>query len=81
MRGALRTENRAGYRDERVRGVPARQGRSGPRVASGRAGAANPGRPDDVVKVGDEIKVRVIEAFPQGRVNLTAIGLDEPFDP
>jgi len=40
-----------------------------------------PRRPDDVVKVGDEIKVRVIEVDPQGRVNLTAIGLDEPFDP
>jgi hypothetical protein len=34
-----------------------------------------------VVKVGDEIKVRVIEVDPQGRVNLTAIGLDEPYDP
>jgi polyribonucleotide nucleotidyltransferase len=40
-----------------------------------------PRRPDDVVKLGDEIKVRVIEVDPQGRVNLTAIGLDEPFDP
>src|SRR5262249_11484263 len=38
-------------------------------------------RPDDVVKVGDEIEVRVIEVDPQGRVNLSAIGLDEPFDP
>jgi polyribonucleotide nucleotidyltransferase len=40
-----------------------------------------PRRPDDVVKVGDEIKVRVIEVDQQGRVNLSAIGLDEPFDP
>jgi polyribonucleotide nucleotidyltransferase len=38
-------------------------------------------RPDDAVKVGDEIKVRVIEVDQQGRVNLSAIGLDEPFDP
>jgi polyribonucleotide nucleotidyltransferase len=38
-------------------------------------------RPDDVVKVGDEIEVRVIEIDPQGRVNLTAVGLDQPFDP
>jgi polyribonucleotide nucleotidyltransferase len=46
---------------------------------------ANPsdesGRPDDVVKLGDEIKVRVIEVDGQGRVNLSAVGLDEPFDP
>jgi len=40
-----------------------------------------PRRPDDVVKVGDELEVRVIEIDPQGRVNLTAIGLDQPFDP
>jgi polyribonucleotide nucleotidyltransferase len=38
-------------------------------------------RPDDAVKLGDEIKVRVIEVDGQGRVNLTAIGLDKPFDP
>lgn len=38
-------------------------------------------RPEDVVKVGDEIDVRVIEIDSQGRVNLSAIGLDEPFDP
>lgn len=40
-----------------------------------------PRRPDDVVKVGDELEVRVIEIDSQGRVNLSAIGLDEPFDP
>jgi len=34
-----------------------------------------------VVKIGDELEVRVIEIDPQGRVNLSAIGLDEPFDP
>jgi len=38
-------------------------------------------RPDDAVKVGDEIRVRVIEVDAQGRVNLTAVGLDQPFDP
>jgi polyribonucleotide nucleotidyltransferase len=38
-------------------------------------------RPDDVVKVGDEIRVRVVEVDSQGRVNLTAIGLDKPYDP
>jgi polyribonucleotide nucleotidyltransferase len=40
-----------------------------------------PRRPDDVVKVGDELPVRVIEVDPQGRINLTAVGLDQPFDP
>ncbi len=40
-----------------------------------------PRRPDNAVKLGDEIKVRVIEVDPQGRVNLSAIGLDQPFDP
>jgi polyribonucleotide nucleotidyltransferase len=38
-------------------------------------------RPEDVVKVGDELPVRVIEVDSQGRVNLSAVGLDEPFDP
>lgn len=38
-------------------------------------------RPDEVVKVGDELKVRVIEVDAQGRINLTAIGLDKPFNP
>ncbi len=38
-------------------------------------------RPDDAVSVGDEIKVRVVEIDGQGRVNLTAVGLDKPFDP
>jgi polyribonucleotide nucleotidyltransferase len=38
-------------------------------------------RPDDVVKVGDEIKVRVIEVDPQGRVNLSAIHVEGEFDP
>ncbi len=40
-----------------------------------------PKRPDDVVKIGDEIKVRVVEVDPQGRVNLSAINLDQPYDP
>lgn len=39
-----------------------------------------PRRPEDVVKVGDELKVRVIEVDGQGRVNLSAINLDQPFD-
>ncbi|MBV9849231.1 MAG: polyribonucleotide nucleotidyltransferase [Armatimonadetes bacterium] len=39
------------------------------------------GRPEDVVKLGDKIRVRVTEIDPQGRVNLTARGLDQPFDP
>lgn len=38
-------------------------------------------RPEDVVKVGDELKVRVIEVDPQGRVNLSAIHVDGPWDP
>ncbi|MDE2125828.1 MAG: polyribonucleotide nucleotidyltransferase [Armatimonadetes bacterium] len=38
-------------------------------------------RPDDAVKVGDPLKVRVIEVDGQGRVNLSAIQLDEPFSP
>jgi polyribonucleotide nucleotidyltransferase len=37
-------------------------------------------RPEDVVKLGDTIKVRVTEVDFQGRVNLTARGLDKPFD-
>ena len=37
-------------------------------------------RPDEVVKVGDELRVRVVEVDPQGRVNLSAVGLDKPFD-
>ncbi len=40
-----------------------------------------PRRPDDVVKVGSELQVRVIEVDGQGRVNLSAINLDQPFDP
>jgi len=39
------------------------------------------GKPEDVVKMGDKIKVRVTEVDGQGRVNLTARGLDQPFDP
>jgi polyribonucleotide nucleotidyltransferase len=39
------------------------------------------GKPEDVIKLGDKIRVRVTEIDPQGRVNLTARGLDEPFDP
>jgi len=38
-------------------------------------------RPEEAVKVGDEITVRVIEVDSQGRVNLSAINLDQPFDP
>ena len=37
-------------------------------------------RPEEAVKVGDEIQVRVIEVDGQGRVNLSAINLDQPFD-
>jgi polyribonucleotide nucleotidyltransferase len=37
-------------------------------------------RPEEAVKLGDEIKVRVIEVDQQGRVNLSAINLDQPFD-
>ena len=38
-------------------------------------------RPEEAVKVGDEIQVRVIEVDQQGRINLSAINLDQPFDP
>ena len=37
-------------------------------------------RPEEAVKLGDEIKVRVIEVDSQGRINLSAINLDQPFD-
>jgi polyribonucleotide nucleotidyltransferase len=37
-------------------------------------------RPEEAVKLGDEVKVRVIEVDGQGRVNLSAINLDQPFD-
>ena len=37
-------------------------------------------RPEEAVSVGDEIQVRVIEVDSQGRVNLSAINLDQPFD-
>ncbi len=37
-------------------------------------------RPEEAVKLGDEIQVRVIEVDGQGRVNLSAINLDQPFD-
>jgi len=39
------------------------------------------GKPEDVVKLGDKLRVRVTEVDAQGRVNLTARGLDQPFDP
>ena len=39
------------------------------------------GKPEDVIKLGDKLRVRVTEIDPQGRVNLTARGLDQPFDP
>ena len=38
-------------------------------------------RPEEAVKMGDEIQVRVIEVDQQGRINLSAINLDQPFDP
>ena len=58
-------------------------------IAPGREGLCHtsllavpaPRRPDDVVKVGDEIQVRVVEVDQQGRINLSAINLDQPFDP
>lgn len=37
-------------------------------------------RPEDAVKIGDELEVRVIEIDPQGRINLSAVHLDKPFD-
>ena len=40
-----------------------------------------PRRPDDVVKVGDDLQVRVVEVDGQGRINLSAIDLDKPFEP
>ena len=39
-----------------------------------------PSRPDETLKLGDTLKVRVTEIDGQGRVNATARGLDEPFD-
>ena len=39
------------------------------------------GKPEDVIGMGDKIRVRVTEVDSQGRVNLTARGLDKPFDP
>jgi polyribonucleotide nucleotidyltransferase len=38
-------------------------------------------KPEDVVKLGEKIRVRVTEIDGQGRINLTAKGLDAPFDP
>ena len=40
-----------------------------------------PSRPDESLKLGDTLRVRVTEIDAQGRVNATARGLDEPFDP
>jgi polyribonucleotide nucleotidyltransferase len=40
-----------------------------------------PARPDETLKLGDTLRVRVTEIDGQGRVNATARGLDEPFDP
>ena len=40
-----------------------------------------PSRPDEILKLGDVLKVRVTEIDGQGRVNATARGLDLPFDP
>lgn len=39
-----------------------------------------PSRPEDALKIGDTIRVRITEIDSQGRVNATARGLDEPFD-
>jgi polyribonucleotide nucleotidyltransferase len=39
-----------------------------------------PSRPDEVLKLGDKLRVRVTEIDGQGRVNATARNLDEPFD-
>jgi polyribonucleotide nucleotidyltransferase len=39
-----------------------------------------PARPDQDLKMGDTIRVRVTEIDGQGRINATARGLDEPFD-
>ena len=39
-----------------------------------------PQRPDEVLKLGDKLRVRVTEIDGQGRVNATARNLDEPFD-
>ncbi len=40
-----------------------------------------PARPDQDLKLGDTLRVRITEIDSQGRVNATARGLDEPFDP
>jgi len=40
-----------------------------------------PSRPEDALKIGDTIRVRITEIDSQGRVNATARGLDAPFDP
>ncbi len=40
-----------------------------------------PSRPEENLNIGDTLKVRVTEIDGQGRVNATARGLDEPFDP
>ena len=39
-----------------------------------------PSKPDETLKVGDTLRVRVTEIDGQGRVNATARGLDEVFD-
>jgi polyribonucleotide nucleotidyltransferase len=40
-----------------------------------------PPRPDQNLKVGDTLRVRITEIDGQGRINATARGLDEAFDP
>lgn len=40
-----------------------------------------PNRPEDALKIGDTIRVRITEIDSQGRVNATARGLDDVFDP
>jgi polyribonucleotide nucleotidyltransferase len=40
-----------------------------------------PSRPDENLKLGDVMTVRITEVDGQGRVNATARGLDLPFDP
>ncbi|WP_395088557.1 polyribonucleotide nucleotidyltransferase [Armatimonas sp.] len=40
-----------------------------------------PSRPEENLKIGDTIRVRITEIDSQGRVNATARDLDTPFDP
>jgi polyribonucleotide nucleotidyltransferase len=40
-----------------------------------------PVKPDQILKIGDTIRVRITEIDGQGRINATARGLEDPFDP